>query len=68
MTRTYHTALERESAAVLEIRVVGRRPDSWIMALVVPDCEMDRFGDAGVLDLLDLASELKVLVARERAA
>ena len=42
--------------------------DAWILAFVVPEREMERFGEASVLDLIELAAEIQELVTRDRAA
>lgn len=68
MRRVFRTKLERGSASALEFLRTGARDDSWIIALVVSERELVRFGDAGVLDLLDVAVELRNLVERDRAA
>jgi len=46
----------------------GSSRDAWILAIVVPERELERFGEAGVLDLLELAAEIQELVTNDRAA
>jgi len=65
---TFRAALDRGSSAAIEICRQGRSRDAWILAFVVPERELERFGEAGVLDLLELATEIQELVARDRAA
>lgn len=68
MTRVFRAKLERGSSSALEVLRTGARDDSWIVALVISERELVRFGDAGVLDLLNVAVELRNLIERERAA
>lgn len=68
MRRVLRTKLERGSSSALEVVRTGADDDSWIVALVVSEQELERFGDAGVLDLLDVAAELRGLIERDRAA
>jgi len=68
MTRVFRAKLERGSSSALEAFRAGGRDDSWIVALVVSEHELVRFGDAGVLDLLDVVAELRGLIERDRAA
>ncbi len=68
MRRVFRTTLERGSSSALEIVRTGASDDSWIVALVVSEQELERFGDAGVLDLMDVAAELRDLIERDRAA
>ncbi len=65
---TFRAALDRGSSAAIEICRQGRSRDAWILALVVPERELDRFGEAGVLDLVELAAEIQEFVTRDRAA
>jgi hypothetical protein len=68
MKRVFRTKLERRSSSALEVVRTGASDDSWIVALVVSEQELERHGDAGVLDLLDVAVELRGLIERDRAA
>lgn len=68
MRRVPSTKLDRESSSTLEVLRAGASDDSWIVALVVAGHELERFGDAGVLDLLDVVAELRGLIERDRAA
>lgn len=68
MRRVFRTKLERGSSSALEVVGTGASDDSWILALVVAEQEFERFGDAGVLDLLDVVVELRGLIERGRAA
>lgn len=68
MRRVFRAKLERGSSSALEVARTGASDDSWIVALVVPEKELERLGEAGVLDLLDVAAELTSLIERDRAA
>lgn len=68
MRRVFRTKLDRGSSSALEVLRVGASDDSWIVALVVSEHEFVRFGNAGVLDLLDVVAELRGSIERDRAA
>ena len=61
-------ALEPGSATRVELSRPTRVFGGWYLALVVPEQELPRFGEASVLDLLDLAAELEKSALRSRAA
>jgi len=61
-------ALEPGSATRVELFRPTRVFGGWYLALVVPEQELQRFGEASVLDLLDLAAELENSALRSRAA
>jgi len=60
--------LETGFASRLEVQRPLASSDGWSLAFVVPECEFLRFGEASVLDLLDLASEIEESVLRDHAA
>lgn len=68
MKRFVRIRLERGFSAAIEFRREGRSTDSWSLTLVVPQRELARFGEGGVLDLLDFATELQDSIGRDRAA
>lgn len=68
MRRTFCASLSHDSSATVEVWKFGRNADSWTVVLVVPERELERFGEAGIRDLLELADEIRGLVSRDRAA
>jgi len=68
MPRVIDLPLESACAARLELWRPSRPGAGWSLALVVPERELSRFGDASVLDLLDLAAEIEVSGLHRRAA
>jgi len=68
MKRFVRIRLERGFSAAIEFRREGRGTDCWSLTLVVPERELARFGEGGVLDLIDFATELQDSIGRDRAA
>ena len=68
MLRSIRIALEPGFAARVELQRPSGSAASWSLALVVPEQELPRFGEASVLDLLDFAAELEESVLRSSAA
>jgi hypothetical protein len=68
MRLVFRARFDRGSSSALEVRRAGATDDSWIVALVVSEHELVRFGDASVRDLLDVVAELRRLIERDRAA
>ena len=68
MKRFVRIRLERGFSAAIEFRREGRDIDSWSLMLTVPEQELARFGEGGVLDSLDFATDLQDSIGRDRAA
>ncbi len=66
MRRFIRIPLERGFSAAIEFRRVGRDTDSWSLTLVVPERELARIGEGGVLDLLDFAPSSKIRSGAQR--